>query len=69
MGAIARTATNVRTGGRSPVAGMIHAVVLLAVVLVFAPLNTPLATLSAIVVVVAVNMGNGTSSRGLKRFH
>ncbi len=58
-GAIARTATNVRSGGRTPVAGMIHALVLLAIVLVAAPLaaHIPLATLSAIVVVVAVNMG------------
>ncbi|ANQ86362.1 putative sulfate transporter [Azoarcus olearius] len=58
-GAIARTATNIRTGGRTPVAGMIHALVLLAVVLALAPLASaiPLATLSAIVVVVAVNMG------------
>jgi SulP family sulfate permease len=58
-GAIARTATNVRTGGRTPVAGMIHALVLLAIVLALAPLAThiPLATLSAIVVVVAINMG------------
>ncbi|WP_374243536.1 SulP family inorganic anion transporter [Zoogloea sp.] len=69
-GAIARTATNVRTGGRSPVAGMIHALVLLAVVLVFAPFAThiPLATLSAIVVVVAVNMGEWHEFRGLRRF-
>ncbi|THF63563.1 STAS domain-containing protein [Pseudothauera nasutitermitis] len=58
-GAIARTATNIRTGGRTPVAGMVHAGVLLAIVLVLAPLasHIPLATLSAIVVVVAVNMG------------
>lgn len=58
-GAIARTATNIRSGGRTPVAGMIHALVLLAVVLVAAPLasHIPLATLSAIVVVVAINMG------------
>ncbi|QDF98606.1 sodium-independent anion transporter [Azoarcus sp. DD4] len=58
-GAIARTATNIRTGGRTPVAGVIHSVVLLAVVLALAPLASaiPLATLSAIVVIVAVNMG------------
>ena len=58
-GAIARTATNVRTGGRTPVAGMLHAGVLLAIVLAAAPLaaHIPLATLSAIVVVVSVNMG------------
>ncbi|MCK0510821.1 SulP family inorganic anion transporter [Aromatoleum buckelii] len=58
-GAIARTATNVRSGGHTPVAGMVHALVLLAVVLALAPLasHIPLATLSAIVVVVSINMG------------
>jgi SulP family sulfate permease len=58
-GAIARTATNVRSGGRTPVAGMVHALVLLAIVLALAPLasHIPLATLSAIVVLVSVNMG------------
>ncbi|MCK0505514.1 SulP family inorganic anion transporter [Aromatoleum anaerobium] len=58
-GAIARTATNVRSGGQTPVAGMVHALVLLAVVLALAPLasHIPLAALSAIVVVVSVNMG------------
>ena len=58
-GAIARTATNIRTGGRTPVAGVIHALVLLAIVLVLAPFASyiPLATLSAIVVVVSINMG------------
>jgi SulP family sulfate permease len=58
-GAIARTATNIRSGGHTPVAGVLHAVVLLAVVLALAPLAStiPLATLSAIVVVVAINMG------------
>ncbi|WP_374265423.1 SulP family inorganic anion transporter [Zoogloea sp.] len=69
-GAIARTATNVRTGGRTPIAGIAHAIVLLAVVLVLAPFAThiPLATLSAIVVVVAVNMGEWHEFRGLGRF-
>ena len=69
-GAIARTATNVRTGGRTPVAGMVHALVLLAVVLVLAPMarHIPLATLSAIVVVVAVNMGEWHEFKGLGRF-
>ena len=58
-GAIARTATNIRTGGRTPVAGLIHALILLAVVLALAPLasHIPLATLAAIVVVVSINMG------------
>ena len=58
-GAIARTATNVKNGGRSPVAGIIHAVVLLGIILAAAPLAKfiPLATLSAVLLVVAYNMG------------
>ena len=58
-GAIARTATNVRTGGRSPVAGIVHALTLLVIILVAAPLakHIPLAVLSAVLVVVAFNMG------------
>jgi SulP family sulfate permease len=58
-GAIARTATNVKCGGRTPVAGIIHAVTLLIIILAAAPLAKfiPLATLSAILVVVALNMG------------
>lgn len=58
-GAIARTATNVKVGGRTPVAGMIHALTLLAIVLVFAPWakHIPLATLSAVLMFVAYNMG------------
>ena len=58
-GAIARTATNVKNGGRTPVAGMIHALTLLLILLVAAPWAKyiPLATLSAVLVVVAFNMG------------
>lgn len=58
-GAIARTATNVKSGGRSPVAGMIHAFVLLAIILAAAPLARfiPLAVLSAVLVNVALHMG------------
>ncbi len=58
-GAIARTATNVRSGARSPVAGIVHALTLLAIILVAAPLAKfiPLAVLSAVLVVVAFNMG------------
>lgn len=58
-GAIARTATNIRSGARTPVAGMIHALTLLAILLVAAPLASyiPLAVLSAILLVVAYNMG------------
>ncbi len=69
-GAIARTATNIRSGGRTPVAGIVHALVLLAMVLVLAPLASyiPLATLSAIVVVVAINMGEWHEFRKLRHF-
>jgi len=59
-GALARTATNVRAGARTPVAGMIHALTVLAVMLFAAPLArfVPLAVLSAILFVVAWNMGD-----------
>ena len=58
-GAIARTATNIKNGARTPVAGIIHAVVLLLIVVIAAPLakNIPLATLSAVLIFVAYNMG------------
>jgi SulP family sulfate permease len=58
-GAIARTATNIRSGAKSPVAGMIHAITLLFILLVAAPLARfiPLATLAAVLFVVAWNMG------------
>ena len=58
-GAIARTATNVKCGGRTPIAGIVHAITLLAIILVAAPLAKfiPLATLSAVLVNVALNMG------------
>ncbi|MCU1261201.1 MAG: sulfate transporter [Bryobacterales bacterium] len=58
-GAIARTATNIRSGARTPVAGMVHALTLVAILLVAAPLARfiPLATLAAVLFVVAYNMG------------
>jgi sulfate permease, SulP family len=57
-GAIARTATNVRNGGTSPLAGIVHALTLILIVLLLAPLasNIPLAALAAILFVVAWNM-------------
>ena len=57
-GAIARTATNVRAGARTPVSGIVHALTLLTILLVAAPLARfiPLATLAAILFVVAYNM-------------
>jgi SulP family sulfate permease len=58
-GAIARTATNIRSGARSPFSGMIHALTLLGIILFAAPLARfiPLATLAAVLFVVAYNMG------------
>jgi sulfate permease, SulP family len=58
-GAIARTATNIRSGALTPMAGMVHAFTLLAILLVAAPLARfiPLAALAAVLFVVAYNMG------------
>lgn len=58
-GAIARTATNIRSGAKTPVAGLVHALTLLVILLAAAPLARfiPLATLSAVLFVVAYNMG------------
>lgn len=58
-GAIARTATNIRSGAKTPVAGMVHALTLVVILLVAAPLAKyiPLATLAAVLFVVAYNMG------------
>lgn len=57
-GAIARTAANIKNGGRTPVAGMVHAVVLLLVLVVFMPYASliPMPTIAAILFVVAYNM-------------
>ncbi|MFN0163132.1 MAG: SulP family inorganic anion transporter [Burkholderiales bacterium] len=68
-GTIARTTTNVRSGARSPVAGIIHAATLLAIVLIGAPLaaGVPLAALAAILMVVAYNMGEWREFRKLAR--
>ena len=58
-GAIARTATNIRSGARTPVAGMVHALTLLGIIMFAAPLArfVPLAVLSATLLVVSYNMG------------
>lgn len=57
-GALARTATNIRNGGTSPVAGLVHAATLVLIVILLAPLavHIPLAALAAILFVVAYNM-------------
>jgi SulP family sulfate permease len=68
-GAIARTATNIRTGARTPLAGMTHAAVLL-IILLFAgqwAAKVPLAALAAILVVVAFHMSEWRSFAGLLR--
>ncbi|HLW97794.1 MAG TPA: sulfate permease [Candidatus Acidoferrales bacterium] len=58
-GAIARTATNIRSGAKTPVSGMVHALTLLAIILFAAPLARfiPLSVLAAILLVVSYNMG------------
>ncbi|MGD0546383.1 MAG: SulP family inorganic anion transporter [Terracidiphilus sp.] len=66
-GAIARTATNIRAGARSPVSGIIHALTLLTILLVAAPLASyvPLATLAAVLFIVAYNMGEWNEIGGI----
>jgi SulP family sulfate permease len=68
-GAIARTATNIRSGALTPVAGMVHALTLLAILLVAAPLArfVPLAALAAVLFVVAYNMGEWTEIGSILR--
>ena len=70
-GTIARTITNIKSGAASPVAGMVHAFTLLAIVLVAAPLamNVPLAALAAILLFVAWNMGEWREFARLRQFN
>jgi SulP family sulfate permease len=67
---IARTVTNIKSGGTSPIAGMVHALTLLAVVLVAAPLaeHIPLAALAALLMFVAWNMGEWREFLHLRQF-
>ena len=69
-GTVARTVTNARAGAATPVAGMVHALALLAVVLVAAPLalHVPLAALAGILLFVAWNMGEWREFARLKHF-
>lgn len=69
-GAIARTAANVRSGARTPVAGIIHSLTILAVLLIAAPVVRfiPLPVLSAVLVVVAMNMGEWSNFRRLAKW-
>src|SRR5215203_892426 len=68
-GAIARTATNFRSGARTPVSSVVHALTLLLVVLLLAPWVThvPLAALAAVLFVVAYNMGEWREIAGIWR--
>ncbi|MEY3767451.1 MAG: C4-dicarboxylic acid transporter DauA, partial [Cyanobacteriota bacterium] len=69
-GTIARTVTNVKNGGNSPIAGMVHAITLLLVMWLAAPLagSVPLAALSAILMFVAWNMGEWREFVHLRQF-
>tara|TARA_R110000868_G_scaffold119310_6_gene316021 strand:+ start:35459 stop:37108 length:1650 start_codon:yes stop_codon:yes gene_type:complete len=66
-GAIARTATNVKNGGRTPIAGIIHALVLLAIMLLFAPYAKliPMSCLAGILMVVAYHMSEWKQFRSI----
>ena len=68
-GAIARTMTNINNGGRTPVAGLIHAVVLLSILLVLMPYAEyiPMASLAAVLLFVSYNMSGWRAFRGLLR--
>jgi sulfate permease, SulP family len=68
-GTIARTATNVRAGARGPISGIVHALVLLLLMLVAAPLAAyiPLATLAAVLAVVSWNMAEKTEFAAILR--
>jgi SulP family sulfate permease len=69
-GTIARTVTNIKSGGTTPISGMVHALTLLAVVLVAAPLagHIPLAALAAILMFVAWNMGEWREFMHLRQY-
>ena len=66
-GAIARTMTNINNGGRTPVAGIIHAIVLLLILLVLMPFAEyiPMAALAAVLVIVSYNMSGWRTFKGL----
>lgn len=66
-GAIARTMTNINNGGRTPIAGIIHALVLLLILLVLMPYASyiPMATLAGVLVIVSYNMSGWRTFKGL----
>ncbi|TAK91235.1 MAG: STAS domain-containing protein [Burkholderiaceae bacterium] len=69
-GTIARTVTNIRSGATSPIAGMVHSATLLLILLIAAPLAAyvPLATLAAILMFIAYNMGEWRAFPRLRQF-
>ena len=69
-GTVARTVTNIRSGAKTPVSGMVHALVLLAIVLGAAPLaeQIPLVALAAVALVVAYNMGEWRAFKEMKAY-
>jgi SulP family sulfate permease len=69
-GTIARTMTNVRSGATSPIAGIVHAITLLLIILLFAPLaqDIPLAAMAAILLFVAWNMGEWREFVNLRQY-
>ena len=68
-GAIARTMTNINNGGRSPIAGIVHAVMLLLILLVLMPYAEyiPMASLAAVLVIVSYNMSGWRTVKGLMK--
>ncbi len=68
-GAIARTATNIRNGGRTPVAGIVHSLTVLAIMMLLMPLAKmiPMTTLAAILIIVAYNMSEWRAFKNLFR--
>ena len=68
-GAIARTAANVRNGGRTPVAGIVHSVMLFFIMIIFLPYMklVPLSTLAAILIIVSYNMGEWEAFKRLSK--
>lgn len=68
-GAIARTITNIKSGGKTPIAGIVHAIVLLLIMLIFGTYAgyIPLATLSAVLIVVSFNMFDWREFRTIKK--
>ena len=68
-GAIARTAANIKNGGRTPVAGIVHSLTILLIMLIFMPLAKliPMTAMAAILIVISYNMSEWRSFKGLLR--